>query len=529
MARIVITIFMGFVLSCFALDAKSREVILGEKAYSQGSFDSAKQHFEQAIQNGDESGEPRLYIGLILEARRQYAESIPYFRAAAERPLQKKLRNVALWKLVILYRQARLYPEALRYVERLEESGVKSETFEKIRSEAESFSSTAGVGLKGYEDVKRATKLEKEFFASEKSTESTADKSAIGHAAIEAFNHAIQQDARWKEYRWNIARLHEKLHEKREAEAVYQEIWDDSSNPNAAYKLGFIARRRGEWRQALKHFANALSQTIEDPQLKFFIRYNAAQSHYALGNSKDSFAHAKIAKRLMQEIEVSPKTQAGFKRIYCLGKVSQGEIDNEYCKFRRKKENPLFMNLYLMKLALAKNEKTKAADLAAKIFETGDIDQDENTAKLPAYSLSDLPVAIGILFEAEKYKDVLELTDRFQKDLASLKDYHAWRAVSYFALKEYAPASLEFDKIATLTPSQMNLHLIAMAHVGDYAGIKLKARVYLRNPQAREKLKRNFRKLKIYEPLRQESDFETWLKGAETEDAPIDSKTRPQP
>ena len=77
------------------LFSKSKEVLLGEKAFSRGAHDTAKKHFEQAIENGDESGDPRFYIGLILEARRQYAESIPYFRAAAERPMQKKFRKAA--------------------------------------------------------------------------------------------------------------------------------------------------------------------------------------------------------------------------------------------------------------------------------------------------------------------------------------------------------------------------------------------------------------------------------------------------
>lgn len=493
---------------------KSNEVILGEKAYSRGAYDSARQHFEQAIENGDETGDPRLYIGLILESRRQYAESIPYFRAAAERPMQKKFKKVAYWKLVILYRQAKLYPESLRYVERLEEMGEKSELFDRIRGEAEGYRGVAGGrDLKGYADIRKASALEKEFRERLANGADLAEVSDTAQAAIASYKLAISQDDRWKEYRWKIAGIHEKLKQPAEAQAVYRLIWEESGDTSAAYKLGFIARRNGQYRTALKYFGAALEKEIEDPQLKFYIRYNAAQAHYGLGNFKDSYAHSRLARRLSGDLELSKKTTLGLKRIYCLGKLSQKEIDEEYCQFSKKEENPLFLNLLEMKKAIAANQKEKAIRFATRIYETEATDQEEGSAKLPAYCMSDLPVAIGVLFRGEKYRDVLELTDRFRKNLGEMPDYHGWRAVSHFALKEYGSASVEFDKLEKPTPSQMNLHLMAMAHMGDFAGVKVKGTVYLRNDKAREKLLNNFRKMRLYEPLRQEPDFETWLNG----------------
>lgn len=499
---------------------KSNEVILGEKAYSRGAYDTARQYFEQAIENGDESGDPRLYIGLILESRRQYAESIRYFRAAAERPMQKKFKKVAYWKLVILYRQAKLYPEALRYVERLEEMGEKSELFEKIRNEAEGHRGiVGGRDLKGYAAIRRASALEKEF--RERLAEGAEIEEVLdtAQAAIAAYRTAISQDERWKDYRWKIAGIHEKLKQPAEAQAVYRQIWEDSSDPAAAYKLGFIARRNGEYRSALQYFAAALEKPIEDPQLRFFIRYNAAQSHYALGNFKESYAHSRLARRLSGDLELSQKTILGLKRIYCLGKYSQKEIkkiDEDYCHFNRKEENPLFLNLLQMKKAIAANDNDKAVRFATRIYETEATDQEEGAAKLPDYCMADLSVAIGVLFRGEKYRDVLALTERFRKYLANRPDYHGWRAVSYFALKEYGSASIEFDKLEKLTPSQMNLHLMALAHIGDFAAVKAKGSVYLRNEKAREKLVHNLRTMRLYEPLRQEPDFENWLNGDKT-------------
>lgn len=503
---------------------KSNAVVLGEKAYSRGAYDTARQHFQQAIENGDETGDPRLYIGLILESRRQYAESIPYFRAAAERPMQKKFKKVAYWKLVILYRQAKLYPESLRYVERLEETGEKSELFDKIRAEAEGHQAVAGGrDLKGYADVRKASALEKEFRERLAGGADIEEVAETAQAAVASYKNAISLDERWKEYRWKIAGIYEKLKQPAEAQAVYRLIWHESGDTSAAYKLGFIARRNGEYRNALKFFGAALERTIEDPQLKFYIRYNAAQAHYALGNFKDSYAHSRLARRLSGDLDLSKKTTLGLRRIYCLGKLSQNEIDEQYCQFNRKEENPLFLNLLEMKKAIAANQKDKAVRFAARIYETEATDQEEGIARLPAYCMADLPVAIGVLFRGEKYRSVLELTDRFQNKLGAMPDYRGWRAVSHFALKEYGSARIEFDKLQTPTPSQMNLHLMAMAHTGDFAGVKAKGGAYLRNEKAREKLLYNFRTMRLYQPLRQEPDFESWLGNA----PPVKSNVAP--
>jgi hypothetical protein len=142
--------------------------------------------------------------------------------------------------------------------------------------------------------------------------------------------------------------------------------------------------------------------------------------------------------------------------------------------------------------------------------------------------MSDLPVAIGVLFRTEKYRSVLDLTEKFKSTLEAQPDYYGWRAVSRFALKEYGSAVIEFDKIKSLTPSQMNLHLIALAQMGDYAGVKTKGRLYLRNAKARSKITTNLRKLRVFEQVRREPDFESWVSGNDAQPAPV-PKPQPQP
>lgn len=493
-----------------ALFAKSKEVILGEKAYSRGALDAAKDHFEQAIENGDETGDPRLYIGLILESRRQYAESIPYFRAAAERPMSnKKFKKVAYWKLVILYRQAKQYPEALRYVERLEDLGEKSDMLEKIRDEAGSYEGNSAT--KGYADIKKASALEKEYAEKLAKGEDADELRELAQSIIDTYGKAIAQDAAWKDYRLKIARYQEKLKQTNEAEATYRQIWQESADPGAAYKLGLFARKSGNYRKALEYFAAALEKPVEDPQLKFYLRLNAAQSRYGLGQFPEAFKHAKAARSLAAELELKKKTLLGLRRVYCLSRVSVAEPDDEYCRFGAKADGQIFVNLYSMKRALALKQDEKAAGFAVKIYEKEISEDDESEKSLPAYAMSDLPVAISVLFRTEKYRAVLQLTDRFEKTLSQSREYYGWRAVSHFALKEYGSALIDFDKVKSPTPSQMNLHLMAMAQMGDIAGIKSKGKIYLQNPKAREKLVKNFRKLKIYEPLRQQPDFEAWL------------------
>ena len=512
MNRVKIFISLALLISAGSsgIFAKSKELILGEKAYSRGSFDAAKQHFEQAIDNGDESGDPRLYIGLILESRRQYAESIPYFRAAAERPMQKKFKKVAYWKLAILYRQAKQYPESLRYVERLEEIGEKSELFEKIRMEAEGYHGGGG-SSKGYTDVKKAIGLEKQYKEKSSQGAEAGDLCDIADSIIAAYNSAIAADPRWKEYRFKIALYHERCKSMGEAERVYTQIWDEARDPAAAYKLGLLARKRKDYKSALKFFGGALENPPEDLQMRFYIHYNAAQAHYALGNLAEAYAHARPARRLSGEVELKKKTQQALRRLYCLAKISKRIHDEEYCRFSQKTESKMFMSLYAMKRALAENNSAEAAQHAVQIYAGDTVDDDESGASLPAYALSDLPVAVGVLFKEEKYRAVIDLTTKFKAQLQELKDTNGWRAVSHFALKEYGSALVEFDQIKNPTPSQMNLHLMAMAHMGDIAGIKAKGKIYLKDARARKKLTENFRKMRLYETLRREPDFEIWL------------------
>lgn len=518
------------VLLTASLMAKSKEVLLGEKAYSRGSHEAAKKYFEQAIENGDETGDPRFYIGLIFEARRQYAESIPYYRAAAERPMHKKFKKAAYWKLVILCRQAKLYGEALRAVERLEEMGEKSETFEKVRYEAENYQGRRE--FKGYDSVRKATALEKELNERIANGDKPEEAADLIERIIASYKQAIAQDARWKDYRWKIARYYEKLKRTGEAGEAYQQIWEDGGDAGAAYKLGYFARRKGDYRGALKYFAAALEKEIEDPQLKFYVRYNAAQANYGLGKYTEAFAHAKAARRLTTDLELRKKTLLGVKRVFCLSAASTSNDDDEYCKFSKKTESPMFLNLFAMKRALAAKAFEKAAGFASKIYENGAVEDDENGATLPAYAMSDLPVAIGVLFRTEKYRAVLDLTEKFKSNLETQSDYYGWRAVSRFALKEYGSAVIEFDKIKVLTPSQMNLHLIALAQMGDFSGVKTKGRIYLRNAKAREKIASNLRKLRVFEQVRREPDFESWVSGNDAKPSPAPTPaplSKPEP
>ncbi|MBS0618353.1 MAG: tetratricopeptide repeat protein [Spirochaetes bacterium] len=493
----------------FSLAAKSTELLMGEKAYSRGAYDTAKKHFQTAIENGEESGDPHLYIGLILESRRQYAESIPYFRAAAERPMQSKFRKVAYWKLVILYRQARLYGESLRYVNKLEEMGQKSELFEKIRAEAETHPGNAN--YKGNANIQKAIQLEKEYRTRREAGDEESELHELIQQIIAQYNQAITEDARWKEYRLKIAQYQEKLDRKAEAETTYRQVWEESHDANAAYKLGLFARKAGNYREALRYFAAALEKVGDDARLRFYIRLNAAQSHYALANPTDAFAHAKHARKLATELTIKGKTLQSLRRIYCLSQVSQEEPDAEFCRFKASQESKTLIQLYKMKLLVLEKKKDKAAELAAQIYDQDLPDEDESENNLPSYAVADLPLAIGLLFEKEKYRAVLDLTDRFHTKLSARPEFHAWRGVSYFALKEYGSALVEFDALKNPSPSQMNLHLMTMANIGDWAGVKEKGTQYLKNPKARAKLTKNFRNMKLYAPLREDPNFEDWL------------------
>ena len=67
----------------------------GEQAYAKANYDTALKIFKKSIQQGDMTGFPRFFIGIILETKRKYRESIKYYIEAVELPLEKQYQKAA--------------------------------------------------------------------------------------------------------------------------------------------------------------------------------------------------------------------------------------------------------------------------------------------------------------------------------------------------------------------------------------------------------------------------------------------------
>jgi len=508
--RETMRIFVITILICmfdiFAT-AKSKYVQLGEKAFSRAAYDQAQEYFEQAIESGDKTGDPHFYIGLILETKRKYNESIPYFKTAVEYPMSVKFKKAAYWKLVILLRESKQFSEALIYANYLEEMGEKSDLLDKLKIEAES--GELNPSQKGFAQIKKGMELEKSL--SDRNPKKNLDE--VYHEIIQFYDAAINENSAWGSFRWKIAQYYEKLRMPEKAQAEYLKIFSQIQDPNAAYKIGLYHKRRSEYSAALKYFSYALEKPNLDAQLHFYVRYTAAQAYYGSGNFQEALVYVNRAALLAEELDLKKKTRSQLSYFRCLCFVSNANPkDLAQCAFDKKFILPPAQYLFKMKLAHQNSRKDEAAKFAMRAFDKAESVEEEGA--IPRYALIDLPLAVQIVFSVERYADVIDLTDRFSEFLKAHEQYHKWRGVSYFAEKDYRGAHLEFKEADKLSPSQMHLHLLSLLNLQETILLKETLLKYL-NSSGREKIIKELRAGKYGNTLESDPLIDSELKRTE--------------
>ena len=75
---------------------KSNFTQRGEKQYAKANYNKAFQLFQEAVKEGDTSGEPHFFMGLILETRRNYKKSVEHYIEAIKKILIKNIKSSSL-------------------------------------------------------------------------------------------------------------------------------------------------------------------------------------------------------------------------------------------------------------------------------------------------------------------------------------------------------------------------------------------------------------------------------------------------
>lgn len=302
--------FILFVLFLFPVSlnlyAKSSYTSLGEDAYSRASYDKALEYFELAIENGDTSGLPYFYSGAIHDMRKNYARSAVYYEQAVNRSLNSKYRKVALWKLVVYYDSIHNYEAALPHVDSLEKMGVRHKTLEQVRERAE---------IAMTPEKKEARELIAQAKEEEKMMAGREDYLQIA----KLYRKAGTLDPDLKGAKERAALFFERAEVSDTAEEIYLELWESEEHPRHAYKLGMLERKKGNYSLSLDYLGKALEKS-EEKKLEYYIRVNAAQSHFALRNYESAYSHAVAAEKISAKEDFSSRTASW---VACLSSTAK--------------------------------------------------------------------------------------------------------------------------------------------------------------------------------------------------------------
>lgn len=517
---VILIFIMSMLLFSSAMWAKLRETRLGENAYARAAYDTAIKHFTNAINAGEPRGEPHFFIGNILETRRQFKASIPYFESAVERPLPWTYKKAALWKLVIFHRKEKNYEKALKYVNRLEKSGVHHATLSKVRREADLFLTP---------EKKEARELMKKALTREKELKDNAppreekqarkkywedNKSNLVEIA-EMMVKAYRLDNELKNYLWKAALYFEKTRDFIKAENTYREIADSDDTGRAQYKIGLLKKRMKEYEKSLDHFRQALKQGEKNKTMQYYIFVNLGQSYYALNNRQSMKWQGAAAIKLKQH-RVSSSGTILPELIYCMsffedeaekmksskglpetcekiGKTAAGSLNApasdrsllEWYKAR------FYQYQFMTKGQVQDKQKAiehyRACLLPPEKEEIDLISDDEDleedtTAKfkpLPAWVRSHISAAIDFFRITEEHELLGQVLQQYREILKDEENYTLWQADIFFHNKEYREAARLYETMQSRAYSVQKRYFISLAMTDDWPTFKAQLEAYL--------------------------------------------------
>ena len=293
----VVSFFFSVVFLVSAPVAASQKSKLTKQAeieYAKANYDKAYSLFKKAIQSGDTKGEPRFFLGLIVETRRKYRESIEYFRDALQRSLPKKYRTVALWKVILYLKQTRNYPDALDYAQQLNKIIGANRKLNEIIEEAEL--NVSPVYIEGQKILREAIALETEFLK-DKAHQNFWEKHQPKIIEVANIYEILSNmDERYRKYLWKSAYYYENTYQFENALRNYQSILKfDPDNIGATYKIGIIYKKQMKYQDAEVYLKKVYKKENSKPIMNFYTAINLSQIYYFLKTFSLSNEFARFA------------------------------------------------------------------------------------------------------------------------------------------------------------------------------------------------------------------------------------------
>ncbi|MCB1201043.1 MAG: tetratricopeptide repeat protein [Leptospiraceae bacterium] len=464
---------------------------LGERAFARGSYDTALDYFTKAIEAKEPTGKAHFFTGQILENRKKFRESIPFYAVAVERGLPNDLRKAALWKLVILNERAGDWERTLAYVERLEQMGVRHTNLAKTRQRAETFLTPEKRRARNL--IIEAHDLEENNKENFKTPGFYKREPGILRNIISKYREAISLDGVYENYRWKIAHYYEKLQDWRSALKEYEILaGTEKGKARAFYKAGIMHRRLGAFNESSNLLKEVLLLPGNDINLTYFTELNLAQSRLGESDFSESIVYAKKAVQSSRKIKSRDSDSAML--TYCLGLYATDSTGKEKaCKSILNQPATSFSgwrkSAYLILQGFEKIQDKKNPQAALKYWHTSllppdnsesiseeetedDEDQNEAWQAPPLWMRSVVPKVAKAYAGLQSSEGLYLILKLYSKNVKSDPQYHYWYAKSAFAANRFSEAVSSFRKVEQLDKNDEREFWISLARSGYHSELE---------------------------------------------------------
>ncbi len=547
-----------------------------KKEYAKANYSKALILFKKAIENGDDGGEPRFFIGTILESKREYAKSINYFIEAVERNIKKDYMIAALWKIVLYFKKTGNSTHALHYAERLKEMIGGNRRLMKIIERINKNFSPASIEARNL--LIMAMDIEKKIASDKLQTDekdSYPDEMQIAHL----YERAALLDESLFHLNWKAVSYYENLKSWIDAIRVYRILLqDDKDLGKAMYKLGVIHRKIGEYQISSEYLNRVIQFEDIKPILNYYALINLSQASIALGNFQKA---REYASKTFQKKFTKYKKKTGYQLmtfIFCIatypvnGLLSYPllkedhflETDRKTCDQRlsdtsfekiRSKEYLLF---YLTKakkyhfkyVTSAKNSKNKDSLLASALdnYAKAFLNEDKKAISLKnihneqqneesinkqftlQWVFSELPYVARLFYENKEFYMLDRLVHYYQYFLEDEKNFWHWKLESAYYIGDYQIAIDSILQVNVRSKEYEKKLLSSYSYLKDWNSLKNEAKNYIRSyKDQRNDILSYIKNDSSFKEFRNQKNYSTFIQNLENDIYLLEPKIDPQP
>ena len=592
--------FLYFFLLCFLINTsdiesknkikRSRLTKLAEKEYAKARYDKALKLFQKSIEKGDETGAPPFFIGLILETRREYRESIPYYIEAVSRPLKKQYKKAALWKIVLYFRQTGSYAQLLEYSEVLQNLVGPNKRLEEIIENAEL--NATPVHREARRIFKEVNDLEAGFLPDKKQPSFWQDHAYQIENAARLYEYLSGLHERYQNFAWKAANYYENLEIFNDAVRVYRWIASIANSQKANYKIGVLLKKQKKYTDAEGYLVNVIHSDEANKILKYYAYISLAQSHYGAHNftkAKEGAENAlarsfkKIQKPHQRnilyllkcntslqipEITKSSEDKKVLHDLSRMFKPCYSFITKKKFFHKSKDHNMITLSnlvrgkwFHLLSLT-SENKSKEYSELAFQYYITSFADNevieepikeeeqeildDERSGiiiyeepirpkkkrfKRSDWCLGELNTMVSLLFTSQKHEALKQFLLEYEEKLKGDPNYPIWLADSFFYTEDYAQAYQAYQKLPNRSFEFEKKLLLSYAHLQKWEDLKSEFKKYIyTSMESKEKMVSFLNSQAEFLKLREEKGFSDFLEEVDKIEVPnIEPAVNPAP